>query len=93
LVKAASVNKMNQEILKDQVSSNVKRVDVGNPTLHDKPHVHFTDKSALNIDGTWKHGENQYQMLKTNGYQNTAANYREMRLKLFCINNENINFN
>ena len=21
-----------------------------------KPHIHFTDKSALNIDGTWRHG-------------------------------------
>ena len=34
----------------------VKRVDVGK-VKGEQTHTHFKDDSALNKDGTWKHGE------------------------------------
>jgi hypothetical protein len=34
----------------------VQRVDVGK-VIGEQTHVHFDDGSALNVDGSWKHGE------------------------------------
>lgn len=34
----------------------VKRIDKGLQGPAEVPHVHFTDGSALNVDGAWKHG-------------------------------------
>lgn len=31
--------------------------DAGNSAGREVPHIHFKDKSAINIDGAWKHGE------------------------------------
>jgi hypothetical protein len=50
-----SANQMNQAIKRGQAPSGFKRVDLGK-VKGEKMHVHFDDGSALNIDGTWKHG-------------------------------------
>lgn len=51
-----SVNQMNKQIRTGKAPVGVRRVDRGSPALHEQPHVHFDDGSALNVDGTWKHG-------------------------------------
>jgi hypothetical protein len=53
--KRPSVNQMNQDIKTGKSPSTVERVDRGK-ILGEQDHVHFTDGSALNYDGTWKHG-------------------------------------
>jgi len=51
-----SVNQMNQEIKRGSAPKGINRVD--KPLIpFEKYHVHFDDGSALNIDGTWKHGQ------------------------------------
>ncbi|MFT3826396.1 MAG: hypothetical protein QM731_20905 [Chitinophagaceae bacterium] len=58
-------NRINYMIKKGQVHSFFKRIDIpkfggdGNPLHGEQVQIHFNDKgkSALNIDGTWKHGE------------------------------------
>jgi RHS repeat-associated protein len=54
---SSNVNQMNQEIKTGQAPQQVKRVDKGK-IKGEQDHVHFNDKnkSALNEDGTWKHG-------------------------------------
>lgn len=54
---SSSVNKMNKEIRTGQAPGEVKRADKGK-VKGEQDHVHFNDKnkSALNEDGTWKHG-------------------------------------
>jgi RHS repeat-associated protein len=49
------VNRVNTAIKKGQAPKTIKRADTGK-IFGEKDHVHFTDDSALNIDGTWKHG-------------------------------------
>jgi RHS repeat-associated protein len=56
-VQMSSVNQMNKEVKRGQAPAEVKRVDSGK-VPNEQDHVHFNDKnkSALNQDGTWKHG-------------------------------------
>ncbi|MDX8525879.1 RHS repeat-associated core domain-containing protein [Mesorhizobium sp. MSK_1335] len=51
----ASPNQMNKEIKTGKAPREVERVDIGKVT-GEQTHVHFKDGSALNIDGSWKHG-------------------------------------
>jgi hypothetical protein len=52
-----SPGRMQKEVERGQAPTGVDRVDSGNTNLGEKNHVHFDDGSALNSDGTWKHGE------------------------------------
>jgi hypothetical protein len=53
-----SANQMNQEIRRGQAPPGVKRVDL--PKVPgEQQHAHFSCGSALNIDGTWKHGSRE----------------------------------
>jgi RHS repeat-associated protein len=54
---SSSVNQMNKEVKAGKAPSEVKRVDAGK-VKGEQDHVHFNDKnkSALNRNGTWKHG-------------------------------------
>ncbi|MEW6609763.1 MAG: hypothetical protein AB1414_20340, partial [bacterium] len=49
------VNQMNKEIITRKAPKNIKRVDKGK-IKGEQDHVHFKDGSALNKNGTWKHG-------------------------------------
>ena len=53
--RARSVNQMNSEIKRGQAPRGIEDVHTGDPG-YEKPHVHFSNGAALNIDGTWKHG-------------------------------------
>jgi hypothetical protein len=46
---------MNQEIYQGKAPGTVERVDTGK-IRGEQTHVHLDDGSALNVDGTWKHG-------------------------------------
>ena len=46
---------MQKMVERGKAPNGVDRVDVGK-IFGEKSHVHFTDGSALNIDGTIKHG-------------------------------------
>jgi RHS repeat-associated protein len=67
-----SPNQMNQAILRGQAPKGIRRVD--QPKVpHEQLHVTFDDGSALNIDGTWKHGGRpitnaQREWLVSNGW-------------------------
>jgi hypothetical protein len=50
-----SCNQMNKQIQRGQAPRSVQRVDRGKVT-GEQDHIHFTDDSALNKDGSWKHG-------------------------------------
>ncbi|HEX4019860.1 MAG TPA: RHS repeat-associated core domain-containing protein [Acidobacteriaceae bacterium] len=53
--KKTSTNQMQKQVERGQAPKSVDRVDT--PRFpNEKPHVEFTDGSALNDDGTWKHG-------------------------------------
>ncbi len=54
--KEKSVNQLNSEIKQGQAPKGMKRVDTGKIT-GEQTHVHFKDGSALNKDGSWKHGQ------------------------------------
>ena len=71
--KVTSPNQLQQQVNRKQAPSDVARVDKGNPSLHEKPHVHLKDGRALNQDGTWKHGAGEVSgsvrdWLITNGW-------------------------
>lgn len=51
----ASVNQMNKQIKTGKAPRGVKRADRGKVT-GEQDHVHLNDGSAINQDGTWKHG-------------------------------------
>jgi filamentous hemagglutinin len=51
-------NQMDQQRKRGQAPSSVTRVDKGK-VPGEKNHVHFDDGSAINSDGTWKHGGRQ----------------------------------
>jgi RHS repeat-associated protein len=53
---ATSANQMQEQVEKGWAPGTVKRVDKGNPDHNEQDHTHFKDGSALNRDGTWKHG-------------------------------------
>jgi RHS repeat-associated protein len=50
-----SANQMNQQIKTGNAPSGAKRVDVGK-VKGEQTHIHFKNGSALDKDGTWKHG-------------------------------------
>jgi hypothetical protein len=54
-----SPGRMQKEVERGQAPAGVDRVDTGNSNLGEKDHVHFDDGSALNSDGTWKHGSSR----------------------------------
>ena len=67
-----SPNQMNKAILTGKAPRGIKRVDTGK-IPGEQTHVHFEDGSALNIDGTWKHGgtaitNKQSAWLRKNGW-------------------------
>jgi len=53
--KPKSPNQLNNEIRQGRAPSGIDRVDIGK-VKGEQTHVHFFDDSALNMDGTWKHG-------------------------------------
>lgn len=70
--KVASPNQLNKQIQRGLAPKGVQRVDIGKVT-GEQTHVHFDDGSALNIDGTWKHGESDLSnsvkdWLQSNGW-------------------------
>jgi hypothetical protein len=59
-----AANEIRGLIRKQQVDSIIQRLDdpplvAGIPVHMQQVHVHFSDGSALNIDGTWKHGNRE----------------------------------
>jgi hypothetical protein len=76
MANSPSVNQMNQEIQQGRAPSTIKRIDPANPPRFDRYiHVHFTDGSALYINGEWKHGSKKLtnaekEWLKKNGWEN-----------------------
>lgn len=63
---------MNQAINRGQAPDGLKRVDTGS-VKGEQTHMHLDDGSALNLDGTWKHGgteltKKQAQWLEQNGW-------------------------
>jgi RHS repeat-associated protein len=56
--KEKSPNQLNEEINRGQAPKEVKRVDTGKVT-GEQTHAHFKDGSALNKNGTWKHGQSE----------------------------------
>jgi len=70
--KVASPNQLNKQIQRGLAPKEVQRVDIGK-VIGEQTHVHFDDGSALNIDGTWKHGESDLSnsvkdWLQSNGW-------------------------
>lgn len=65
-------NQLNRAIQRGQAPRGIVRVDT--PKIPgEQLHVHFSDDSALNIDGTWKHGQTalssaQEKWLTNNGW-------------------------
>lgn len=65
-------NQMNQAIKRGQGPRGITRIDT--PKIpHEKLHATFEDGSALNVDGTWKHGgidltRDQMSWLVENGW-------------------------
>lgn len=55
VLKVPSPNQLNNEIRRGQAPRSIRRVDTAK-TYGEQTHVHLSDGSALNIDGTWKHG-------------------------------------
>jgi hypothetical protein len=62
LKESKSINQLQKDVERGNAPKDIDRFDKGNVILGEKDHVHFKDGSALNIDGTWKHG---YRSLKT----------------------------
>jgi hypothetical protein len=50
-----SSGQLQKQIEKGQAPNSIERVDKKRGPF-EKDHIHFKDNSALNIDGTWKHG-------------------------------------
>lgn len=50
---------MKKDIKNGNAPKEVIRVDDCIPGLYDQPHIHFSNSSALNKDGTWKHIKSQ----------------------------------
>jgi RHS repeat-associated protein len=49
-------SRMQSDVEKGRAPKSIDRVDKGNPDLYEQDHIHFKDGSALNKDGSWKHG-------------------------------------
>ena len=72
---AKSINQLQKDVKKNQAPNGIKRFDAGKG-YKEQDHVHFEDNknSALNKDGTWKHGnyelnKKQKKYLKENGWE------------------------
>lgn len=70
--KITSPNQLNMQIQTGNAPPGLERVDVGK-VKGEQAHIHFKDGSALNIDGTWKHGETklttqQEKWIRKNGW-------------------------
>jgi hypothetical protein len=68
-----SNNQMNETIKKGQAPRGITRIDLGK-VRGEQEHATFDDNSALNVDGTWKHGgrtltDDQKQWLSANGWK------------------------
>lgn len=70
-----SINQLQVDVSKGKASNGIKRFDAGFAPHKEQDHVHFEDNknSALNKDGTWKHGnyelnKKQKEYLKQNGW-------------------------
>jgi hypothetical protein len=68
-----SVNQLNEEIKRGKAPRGITRVDRGK-VYGEQDHIHFVDRSALNRDGTWKHGgtnitKEQAEWLRNNGWR------------------------
>ena len=68
-----SLNQLQREIFTGKAPKGITRLDKGELKHNEQPHMHFKDGSALNKDGTWKHGKGkltneQLQYLKQNGW-------------------------
>ncbi len=67
------------QLHRGRAPASVDRVDPGNYVDHGElPHVHFTDGSALNVDGTWKYGgklltSKEKKWLKSYGWKMPAG--------------------
>jgi hypothetical protein len=71
--KKTSRNQMQKQVEKGQAPKTVERVDPGiGPNEQD--HIHFTDDSALNADGTWKHGGRPLTNAETEWIQQNGWN-------------------
>ncbi len=67
-----SPNQMNRTIMRGNAPSGLTRVDRGK-IPGEQTHIHMDDGSALNMDGTWKHGgttltNDQAAWLEANGW-------------------------
>ena len=51
------INQVNQKIIKGQAPKSVKNAHIGHGNTG-KPHIHFKDGAAVNIDGTWHDKKN-----------------------------------
>ena len=68
-----TINQLQQDVKKGKAPNGITRFDKGDIKHNEQDHVHFKDGSALNKDGTWKHGNGkltneQKQYLKQNGW-------------------------
>mgnify|MGYP003299892717 CR=1 FL=1 len=67
-----SIGHLQQDVEKGTCPKGIKRFDKGRG-FKEQDHVHFKDNSALNKDGTWKHGKrdltkDEMKYLKENGW-------------------------
>ena len=67
-----SINQLKQDVTKGKAPKGITDFHSGK-VVGEQDHVHFKDGSALNKDGTWKHGNGkltneQKQYLKQNGW-------------------------
>ena len=70
--KAKSINQLQQDVKKGKAPKGITDFHTGK-IPGEQDHVHFKDGSALNKDGTWKHGKgnltnDQKQYLEQNGW-------------------------
>jgi len=70
--KEKSINQLQQDVSRGKAPKGITDFHKGK-VKGEQPHVHFKDGSALNKDGTWKHGKGnltneQKQYLKQNGW-------------------------
>jgi hypothetical protein len=71
--KKTSRNQLQKQVEKGKAPKTVERVDPGiGPNEQD--HIHFSDDSALNEDGTWKHGGRPLSNAETEWIQENGWN-------------------
>ena len=72
-----SLNQLVQKIKKrhKKVPKTIDQLHVGKSDLGELPHIHFTDGSALNINGTWKHITNKHGNMIRTGFSNAEKKF------------------